>query len=87
MGFRIFVGNLSPDATEQDLRELFAADDRQVRHVRIVIYPRGFAFVEMATDSDGEEAIDALDGQELHGNNLRVAKAAEEPRRNRSSRR
>lgn len=87
MGFKIFVGNLSPDATEQDLRALFAADDRHVVRIRIVIYPRGFAFVEMATDSDAVSAVAALDGADLRGQNMRVTRAIDEPRPDRSSRR
>jgi nucleolin len=86
MGFEIFVGNLAPEASEQDLRDLFAADNRQVCRVRIVVCPRGFAFVEMATESDVEEASAALDGRELHGRALRVTKANDQPRHNQDSR-
>lgn len=87
MGFEIFVGNLAPEASEQDLRDIFAADDRLVSCVRIVVYPRGFAFVEMVTESDAEEAIAALNGRGLHGRNLRVTKAKDQPRRNQDRRR
>jgi len=86
MGFEIFVGNLAPEASEQGLRDIFAADDRQVSRVRIVVCPRGFAFVEMVTESDAEEAIAALNGKELHGRNLRVTKANDQPRHNQGSR-
>jgi RNA recognition motif-containing protein len=86
MGFEIFVGNLAPEATEQDLHDIFAADERQVRSVRIVLFPRGFAFVEMVTDSDAEEAIAALHGRDLHGRGLRVTRAKDPPRRSQSSR-
>ncbi|MHC4974140.1 MAG: RNA recognition motif domain-containing protein [Planctomycetota bacterium] len=86
MGFEIFVGNLAPEASEQGLRDIFAADDRLVRCVRIVVYPRGFAFVEMVTESDAEEAIAALNGKALHGRNLRVTRANDQPRHNQDSR-
>ena len=85
MGPKIFVGNLSPDTTEQDLREAFADDNRQVRRVRIVIYPRGFAFVEMANATDAEAAIAALDGLALHGRAIDVSKAGDQPGRDRIS--
>ncbi|MHC5044497.1 MAG: RNA recognition motif domain-containing protein [Planctomycetota bacterium] len=76
MGFEIFVGNLAPEASEQGLRDIFAA----------VVYPRGFAFVEMVTESDAEEAIAALNGKALHGRNLRVTRANDQPRHNQDSR-
>ncbi len=86
MGNKIFVGNLSFEATEQDLNDLFTTDGRQVDRVSIVTdrdsgRPRGFAFVEMANASDASEAISALDGKELHGRPLRVNEAHDKPRR------
>ena len=88
MGNKIFVGNLSFDATEQDLHDLFSTDGRQVERVSIVTdrdtgRPRGFAFVEMANANEASEAISALDGQELHGRPLRVNEAHDKPRRER----
>ncbi|MHC4549284.1 MAG: RNA recognition motif domain-containing protein [Planctomycetota bacterium] len=85
MGTKIFVGNISFEATEQDLHDLFSADGRQVERVSIVTdrdtgRPRGFAFVEMASASDTSAAIAALDGQELHGRALRVNEAHDKPR-------
>ena len=85
MGNKIFVGNLSYEATEQDLHDLFSADGRQVERVSIVTdrdtgRPRGFAFVEMANDSDASAAISALDGRELLGRALRVNEAHDRPR-------
>jgi RNA recognition motif-containing protein len=85
MGPKIFVGNLSPDTTEQELREAFAGDNRQVRRVRIVIYPRGFAFVEMANAEEAEAAITALNGRSLRGRDLRVSRAGDQPGRDRVS--
>ena len=85
MGTKIFVGNISFEATEQDLNDLFSADGRQVERVSIVTdrdtgRPRGFAFVEMASASDATAAISALDGHELHGRALRVNEAHDKPR-------
>jgi len=85
MGTKIFVGNMSFDATEQDLSDLFSADGRQVERASIVTdretgRPRGFAFVEMANADDAAKAIAALDGHELHGRALRVNEAHDKPR-------
>jgi len=90
MGTNIFVGNLPFEATEQDLRELFGANDRSVERVKIVTdrdsgRPRGFAFVEMANSSDTSAAIQALNGQELHGRALRVNEAENKPQRDNHS--
>ncbi|NEQ66911.1 MAG: RNA-binding protein [Symploca sp. SIO1B1] len=75
----IYVGNLSYQATEDDLRLVFAdygsvsrvtlPTDRETGRVR------GFAFVEMAEDAEEEAAISSLDGAEWMGRQLRVNKA------------
>jgi len=85
MGTKIFVGNISFDASEQDLRDLFAADDRQVTSVSVIMdretgRPRGFAFVEMGSTDDMNAAIKALDGADLHGRPLRVNEAHDKPK-------
>jgi len=83
MGTKIFVGNLSFEASEQDLHDMFSADDRKVDRVSIVTdrdtgRSRGFAFIEMATDAAA--AIDAYDGRELLGRALRVNEAHDKPK-------
>lgn len=90
MGTKIFVGNLSFEATEQDLHDLFSGDDRKVDRVSIVTdrdsgRPRGFAFVEMANATDAAGAITAYDGKDLHGRALRVNEAHDKPKGERSS--
>ncbi len=85
MGTKIFVGNISFDSSEQDLRDLFAADDRQVTSVSVIMdretgRPRGFAFVEMGNTDDMNAAIKALDGADLHGRQLRVNEAHDKPK-------
>ena len=92
MGNKLYVGNLSFDATEQDLRELFAADGRTVSSVAIIMdrdtgRSRGFGFVEFANSEDASAAISALDGQDLHGRALRVNEAQDKPRGQRPPRR
>ena len=80
MGSKLYVGNLSYDATEDDLREAFGRDGRQIQEVAIVMdretgRPRGFAFVTMASSEDAQGAISALDGQMLKGRNIKVNEA------------
>ncbi len=75
----IFVGNLSPDATEQDIRSIFEKHGL-VDRFRMMIdgetgHPRGFAFVEMTDDSAAEKAIAALNGAELKGRGINVSAA------------
>jgi RNA recognition motif-containing protein len=75
---RIYVGNISFDTTEQDLREAFEAHG-QVQEVAVITdrdtgRSRGFAFVTM--DDDGaQKAMEALDGTELDGRTIRVNEA------------
>jgi cold-inducible RNA-binding protein len=82
MGKKLYVGNISYDMTEEELRNAFSDDGRNVEEVAIVMdretgRPRGFAFVTMATDKDAQDAIAALDGQSLGGRTLRVNEAME----------
>ncbi len=83
---RLYVGNLSWDTTEDNLRAAFAEDGRTVSDVAIMTdrdtgRPRGFGFVEMESSQDAEAAISALDGTELDGRNIKVNEAKErEPR-------
>ena len=75
----IFVGNLSFQTTEQDIRTLFEAHG-SVDRVNIVTdrdsgQPRGFAFVEMTNDAEGDRAIASINGQELGGRSLNVNEA------------
>jgi RNA recognition motif-containing protein len=75
----IYVGNLSFEATEESVRALFEAYGT-VGRVNIVTdrdtgQPRGFGFVEMANDGEGEKAIAAVNGTELGGRALNVNEA------------
>src|SRR5690242_4505720 len=81
-GTRLYVGNLSYQATEASLREVFEQEGRKVIEVKIVTdrgtgQPRGFAFVEMASPADAEAAVAALNGRELDGRTLKVNEAQE----------
>jgi RNA recognition motif-containing protein len=75
---KIYVGNLSYGATEEQVRDLFSEYGR-VQSVAMINDRdtgrfRGFAFVEME-DSAANSAINALDGQELDGRTLKVNEA------------
>ena len=75
----IYVGNLSFETTEDSLRSLFQAYG-SVDRVNIVTdrdsgQPRGFAFVEMSVDSEGDNAIRSLNGSNLDGRSLSVNEA------------
>ena len=75
---RIYVGNLPYTSTEDEVRELFAQYGEVVSCAlptdRETGRPRGFGFVEMA-DEDGRKAIEALDGHDFGGRQLRVNEA------------
>lgn len=83
----IYVGNLSYQVTEEDLKQAFAeygtVSRVQLPTDRETGRPRGFAFVEMESDTQEQAAIDALDGAEWMGRDLKVNKA--KPREERSS--
>jgi cold-inducible RNA-binding protein len=80
MGKRLYVGNLPYQATEAELRVLFERDGGTVDEVKIVMdrdtgRPRGFAFVEMASDSQAVAAVEALNGKDFGGRPLTVSEA------------
>jgi RNA recognition motif-containing protein len=85
MGAKLFVGNLSYQATEDDLRELFQQAGT-VESVRIITdqftgRPRGFGFVEMSTKEEAERAIEQLNGRLFRDRNLVVNEARPQPSR------
>jgi len=75
----IYVGNLSYKVTDEDLRSAFQAygqvDAVNVIKDRETGRSKGFAFVEMASDSEAQTAINALNGKELKGRALKVNEA------------
>jgi RNA recognition motif-containing protein len=75
----IYVGNLSFDTTEDQLRQAFEGYG-EVTSVKIVDdqhsgRSRGFGFVEMSSDEEGQKAIDGLNGQDMDGRELNVNQA------------
>ncbi len=85
MSTKLYVGNLSYDATEAGLTEDFSKAG-PVKSVKIIMdqmsgRSRGFAFVEMETPEAAQSAIEAFDGKELYGRALKVNVAQERSER------
>ena len=86
MGTKLYVGNLSYDTTETQIRELFS----QVGEISEIAFitdretgrPKGFGFVTMATPEGAQEAIKRFNGTPLDNRNLTVSEAR--PREERS---
>ncbi len=75
----IYVGNMSRDVSEDNLREAFEAFG-QVTSVNIIKdkfsgEPRGFGFVEIQSKAEAQAAIDGMNGKELKGRTLNVNEA------------
>jgi RNA recognition motif-containing protein len=84
MASKVFVGNLDFNTTKTEVQTLFG-EVGQIRDVFLPIdresgRPRGFAFVEFASDEDAAKAIERFNGYELGGRRLRVNAAEERPR-------
>lgn len=79
MGNKLYVGNLSYDTSEADLRAAFEGGGHDVSEVAVVMdrdtgRPRGFAFVTMASATGAQAAL-SLDGSTLQGRTIRVNEA------------
>ena len=85
MSMKLYVGNLSFNTTNQDLNDLFGAigtvESTNIIEDRETGRSRGFAFVEMSSKADGENAIAQLNGKEVDGRELKVNEA--KPQENR----
>ncbi len=79
--FRIYVGNLSFETTDESLSDLFSehgsVNSATVISDRITDRSRGFGFVEMNDADEAKAAMDALDGKEVDGRSLKVSEARE----------
>ena len=76
---RLFVGSLSFDTRDEDLRQAFAAHGTPTS-VTIIVdrdtsRSKGFGFVEFANDDEARKAMEALNGTELQGRKITVAEA------------
>ncbi len=85
---KLYVGNISFKATEEDLRELFSKSG-EVESVKIITdvntgNPKGFGFVEMATSEEAQKAIETLNGSLFMERTLAVNEARpQQPREKR----
>jgi RNA recognition motif-containing protein len=79
MSIKIYVGNLSFDSNEADLKGLFATYG-EVESAKVIVdqftnRSRGFGFIEMTNREEGLKAIQALDSKDLGGRSLKVNEA------------
>jgi RNA recognition motif-containing protein len=76
---KLYVGNMSYDTTEEDLRlacEAFGkVESATIIKDKFSGEPKGFGFVEMSSKAEGQAAIDGLNGKELNGRTLNVNEA------------
>jgi cold-inducible RNA-binding protein len=83
MARKLYVGNLPYQTAEQDLQDLFATagavESVNVMRDMATGRARGFAFVEMATDADAQNAITTLNNYSYGGRNLTVNEARPKP--------
>ncbi len=86
MGNKLYVGNLSFDTTDEDLKQSFSEHGEVVSAVvvkdRDTDRSRGFGFVEFAQEADAQKAKEAMNGKEIGGRALKVDEA--KPPRERS---
>ena len=79
MGKKVYVANISFNATEQDIKDLFS-DYGEVVSVKMITdkftgQSKGFGFVEMGSEEDEKKAISELNGKPFMGKTLTVAEA------------
>jgi cold-inducible RNA-binding protein len=84
MGTRLFVGNLSYNVNEQELKEAFVSEGVEVRSVKVALdresgRPRGFAFVETMTDEGAKLSIEKVSGKMLQGRAIVIEEAQARP--------
>lgn len=76
---KLYVGNLSFDTTQQDLEQIFGeigtVESTNIIEDRDTGRSRGFAFVEMSSKEEGQNAIAQLNGKEISGRSLTVNEA------------
>ena len=76
---KLYVGNISFDTTSQDLEQIFGevgtVESTNIIEDRDTGRSRGFAFVEMSSNAEGQNAISQLDGKEIDGRSLKVNEA------------
>jgi cold-inducible RNA-binding protein len=85
MGRKLYVGNLPYEVGETELQELFgragSVESVNVMRDQMTGRARGFAFVEMSTDEEAQNAISTLNGTQVGGRSLTVNEARPKPER------
>lgn len=75
----LYIGNLSHDVTDEDLREAFEAygtvASAKVIRDNFTGMSRGFGFVEMPNNAEADVAMKTLNGEELKGKNIKISEA------------
>lgn len=88
MGKKLFVGNLSWNVRDEQLKEVFSAVGTVIEAVvimdRVKDRSKGFGFVTMSTDEEAQKAISEIAGKEVDGRPINVSEAREESRDRRS---
>lgn len=87
MSKKIYVGNMNYSTDESSLKDLFS-EFGTVLSAKVITdqmtgRSKGFGFIEMENDSEAAAAINALNGKECNGRNLKVNEAIDKPRRDR----
>ena len=85
MGKKIYVGNLSYNTSEADLRQMFQVYG-EIASVKVITdrdsgRSKGFGFVEMSSDGEAQAAIAGMNGRDVDGRQLKVNEAMDKPRR------
>ena len=77
---KLYVGNLTHEATDESLQQIFVASGFKVESARVIRdmnsgQPRGFGFVELGANEDAAKAIAQLNGTDMNGRALQVNEA------------
>ena len=84
MGKKLFVGNLSWDVRDEQLKEVFSAvgtvEEAVVIRDRMKNRSKGFGFVTMSTEEEAQAALEQINGKEVDGRPINVSEAREERR-------
>jgi cold-inducible RNA-binding protein len=79
MGKKLYVGNISPDADQENLKALFSmfgtVEKAYIVTDRETGQSKGFGFVVMSNDADAQAAISALNGKDCGGYTVKVSEA------------
>lgn len=84
---KIYIGNLNYDTTKEDLQKAIEETGAAPKDVTVISdkytgRSKGFGFAEFESEEDTQKVIDALDGKDLAGRNLKVNKARPKKPRN-----